>query len=119
MSMSMPFRSSPLFDAGPPNRSLEESKPLPVPLWVGGGVGLAAFGVGAAEEVDFGALTSAASFVVSHTGSRSMAPSRVDDEVSMGLVSTAWTAGATGKEKLAAADCGGEACGGGSNGGGG
>ena len=59
---------------GPPKRSELDSKPLPVPFG-GGGVGRAAFGVGADDD-DFGALISGiCGFDASQDGSTSMAPS--------------------------------------------
>ena len=54
--MSGPLRPDDSEVDGPPKRSEVESSPLPVPL--GGGVGLAAFGVGAEDDDFDGALIS-------------------------------------------------------------
>lgn len=73
---------------GPPKRSELDSKPLPVPFG-GGGVGRAAFGVGADDDDFDGALISGiCGFGASHVGSISMAPSMlVADKVDR------WTGG--------------------------
>ena len=59
----------------PPKRSELDSSPLPVP-WGGGGVGFAAFGVGAEDDDFDGALISGICCLgISQTGSTSIAPS--------------------------------------------
>ena len=111
-SMSMPFRSEPELEVGPPKRSLLDKRPLPVPL--GGGVGREGLGVGAEDGGFDKGLKSDERLVASSAESKSMALSlggaRPGCLVAGPEGEDGWRVGPEGKEVAATLDGVGEAC---------
>ena len=95
---------------GPPKRSELDSRPLPVPFG-GGGVGRAAFGVGAEDDdLDCTLISSGWSFGSSHVGSTSIAPSMLEIAAGFAMLWEGDACGGGGAVKVAVFDGGGDCC---------